>query len=76
MSRKPQKTRCQEWFGYWTMQQCGRPLTHRMVARWRGYPAGQPDRVLMCEKHARTFVACFSPFSSVVISVYRVRRPQ
>jgi hypothetical protein len=74
---KPQRTRCAEWaisdrFGYWP-RRCGQSLTHRVVGRWKNWP-GWPERELMCAEHAARYVAGNSPYSSVVISAYRIRR--
>jgi hypothetical protein len=75
---KPQRTRCAEWvmvrYGLPHAVRCRRPLTHRVVGRWKNYPGGCPERVLMCEAHAAQYVRGNSPYSSAVISAYRVRR--
>jgi hypothetical protein len=71
---KPQRTRCGEWVApLGRLRRCDRPLTHRVVGRWKNFP-GWPERELMCGHHAEQFVRGNSPFSSVTISAYRVRK--
>lgn len=73
---KPQQTRCLEWWvgAPWPRPtRCGRPVTHRVVGRWKNWH-GSPERVLVCDRHAARFVKGNSLYSSVVLSAYRVRR--
>lgn len=76
---RPQRTRCTEWImkpsGRPYAVRCGRPLTHRVVGRWKNPAfAGHGQRCLMCDRCAAELAATGSLHSSVTITAYRVRK--